>query len=519
MQHRVVGTVLGIVAMSLAAQSTLAQQDCATLTGFSLAGTQLEISRAEQLTAGPAPGNEFRRGYTGDIPAHCRVEGTIDKRIGVNGTPYGIGFALALPNDWNGRFLFQGGGGLNGSVGLPLGAAAAGETPALARGFAVVTTDSGHEGAVFDGSFFADQEATLNFLYLAVGRVTIVAKAIVAAHYGQATNRAYFAGCSTGGREGMIMSQRFPNYFDGIIAGAPAMRTGYSNIGMRWVSVSLSQAAERDTNGTPMPGTSLSAGDRKLIVDSAMASCDADDGIVDGMLFNTAACSFDPGELVCAGQNTNQCLRLEQVDAVKRAMSGPRASNGEPVYVGYLYDSGIAATGSGAIPGLLNGAASPVGGPTPPTEQDVDAEALAAAAEPSALGNSHSWTNLSSFLGSGRKLLFYHGVSDPWFSVVDTIEYYDKLGRTNSAAASVNDWSRLYLVPGMGHCGGGTQTLNRFDLLSAVVDWVENGVEPDSITATGSAYPERSRPLCSYPNYAHYTGSGDPEEASSFECR
>jgi hypothetical protein len=142
-----------------------------------------------------------------------------------------------------------------------------------------------------------------------------------------------------------------------------------------------------------------------------------------------------------------------------------------------------------------------------------------AAAEPSALGYTDAWTNLSTFSGHGGKLLFYHGLSDPWFSAVDTIEYYERLAAASGGMEATHEFARLFLVPGMGHCAGGDAALDRFDMLRAVVDWVENGVPPDSVTATGDAFPDRGRPLCAYPAHAHYSGSGDVENADSFECR
>src|SRR4051812_49408523 len=197
---------LPAVVLLLAAPVAGAVQPCAGLTTFSLPGHNVVIRRATEVAAS-APG------VMPAAPAHCRVDGVIDERIGRDGKPYAIGFAVALPANWTGRFLFQGGGGLNGSVQPPLGGQYAGERSALARGFAVASTDSGHQGAVFDGSFFADQQAALNFLYGAVAEVTVVAKAIVARHYGKPQQHAYFVGCSTGGREAMLMSQRFPSYF------------------------------------------------------------------------------------------------------------------------------------------------------------------------------------------------------------------------------------------------------------------------------------------------------------------
>lgn len=502
----------------LSAQAQTAAE-CAEIADFAIPGGNVEITTSTHVAAAAAAPQPGRPGYTGIVPAHCRVEGAIDRRIGQDGVPYAIRFALALPDEWSGRFLFQGGGGLNGSVQTPVGAQAAGDTPALVRGFAVVSTDSGHQGAVFDDAFFADQEATLNFLYAANGKVTVVAKQIVAAYYERPAEHSYFVGCSTGGREAMIMSQRFPRYFDGLVAGAPAMRTGHSNLGMRWVSVALNRIADKDQAGNIVPGSALSVDDKQLVIDRLVQTCDAKDGVEDGMIFNMRDCDFDPADLVCGSAQTDQCLSSDQANAVRTALSGPKSSNGNQVYPGYLYDTGIMASGPGMIPGVLNGAAGPVGPAAPVTAQDVDAEAIIAATEPSALGNTHTWTNLSTFSGNGGKLLFYHGISDPWFSALDTVEYYGNLTAANGGSAQTREWSRLFLVPGMGHCGGGAATLDRFDLLGAAVNWVERDRAPDSIIATGAAFPGRSRPLCPHPQHAHYTGRGNPEDAANFTCR
>jgi feruloyl esterase len=294
------------------------------------------------------------------------------------------------------------------------------------------------------------------------------------------------------------------------------MRTGFSNLGMRSVSVALSAAAQRDASGTVIPGSALSDTDKKLIVDSLRKSCDADDGLADGLVSDPVGCDFDPAALVCAGTKNDTCLSATQASAVKKALSGPRTASGRQVYPGYLFDTGIT-TGAG-IPGVLNGAPGPVGPRVPPTTQDVDAEAAQVLAEPSTLGDTNAWTNLSSFSGHGGKLLFYHGVSDPWFSALDTIGYYEQLAAASGGLDATRDWSRLFLVPGMGHCGGGS-ALDQFDLLSAIVDWVENDKAPASVVATGRAFPGRSRPLCPHPQHTHYKGSGNPDDAANFECR
>jgi Tannase and feruloyl esterase len=163
--------------------------------------------------------------------------------------------------------------------------------------------------------------------------------------------------------------------------------------------------------------------------------------------------------------------------------------------------------------------ASPVGPPNFDIAMNVDKAAAEANTASAGLGNSYQWTQLDTFSGRGGKLIFYHGVSDPWFSAKDTIQYYERLGLDNGGAAAVNKWSRLFLVPGMGHCGGGEATLDGFDMVTAIVDWVEKDVAPDAVIATGRAFPGRSRPLCPYPKHTHYLGKGDLEKAENFECR
>jgi feruloyl esterase len=442
----------------------------------------------------------------------------LDPRTGADGKSYAIGFALALPGEWNGRFLFQGGGGLNGTVRPPVGGVAAGDRPALARGFAVVSTDTGHSGQVFDASFMQEQQALLDFAYQAVGRVTLLAKQIIAQHYAKPPDRSYFAGCSTGGREAMLMAQRYPTYFDGIIAGAPAMRTNFSGIGDEWVATMINQAARKNAQGQPLTNQALSDGDKKAVIDGFLNACDEGDGIKDGMVFNTKACRFDPQTLVCKGAKTEGCLSTAQAAAIEKAFAGPKDSKGRQVYPGFPYDTGIAATQG--IPGLLRGGRNPVGPPFLATTIDVDAKAEAAAADAGGLlSATSSWTNLTTFSSRGGKLLFFHGVSDPWFSALDTIDYYERMTRANGGSDRVLNWSRLYLSPGMGHCGGGDASLDTFDLLTAAVDWVEKGTLPASVAATGRAFQGRSRPLCSYPQHAHYKSEGDPQDARNFECR
>lgn len=490
---------------------------CAELARARIPGAQLEITRAEWIPAGPTQGG---RGPSINLPAHCRVEGSLDKRTGANGKTYAIGFALALPENWTGQFLQQGGGGLNGTVATPIGGQVAGDRPALARGFAVATTDTGHKGTgAFDASFMQDQQALLDFEYVAIGKVAVLARQLIEAYYQKPAAHSYYVGCSTGGREAMIMTQRYPLYFDGVVAGAPAMRTGLSNLADRTVAVALNQIAPKGPDGKPIPGGALSDADRKAVIAKLLEVCDARDGIKDGMIFDARGCDFSPASLVCKGPKAEGCLSAEQARAIEKGFAGPKDSRGNQVYPGFFFDTGIAVSGGG-IPGLLVSGSSPIGPPNTAVEQNVDAEAAAAQGNAAArVGDSAYWTNLNTFSGHGGKLIFYHGISDPWFSAKDTVGYYERMAEANGGQEKVKDWSRLFLAPGMGHCGGGPASLDTFDLLTAISAWVEQGAAPDAVKATGRAFPGRSRPLCAYPAYAHYKGSGDPEDAANFECK
>jgi hypothetical protein len=493
---------------------------CAALKQLQVPGVGLTVAKTEWVAGGTTPpaGPGAAQSAT-TLPAYCRLDGVIDRRTGAAGAAYGIGFALALPQNWNGRFLLQGGGGLNGSVQAPIGGSAAGGNPGLARGFAVASTDTGHQGrGGFDASFMQDQQASLDFAYAAIGRVAEVAKRIVAQHYGKAADRSYFAGCSTGGREAMLMAERYPTYFDGVVSGSPAMRTSFSGIGDRWVAATLNEIAPKNSQGLPVTRDALSDADKKTVIDGILNACDAADGIKDGMVFNRQACQFDPKMLACKGAKIDGCLSMSQVAALEKAFGGPRDSRGRQVYPGFFFDTGIASMQG--IPGLLHGGSNPVGPTFTDIGMDVDAAVERALADPAeSLTATSRWTSLNTFSGHGGKLIFWHGLSDPWFSALDTIDYYERMTQANGGPEQVRTWSRLFLSPGMGHCGGGPATLDTFDALTAIVDWVEKGVAPASLTATGRAFPGRSRPLCAYPLHAHYKGQGNPEDAANFECR
>ena len=502
---------------SVALATAQGSDRCAELMGLTL--SNVEITKAQMVPSGiTVPPPYSGAPSIGPLPAHCRVDGVINRRKGVDGQEFGIGFAVALPQPeaWNGDFMMQGGGGGNGIIAYPAGANHAGDTPALSRGFAVASTDTGHKARTggFDFSFMRDQQAYLDFAFLANAEVAGAAKQIVARYYAKPAAYSYFVGCSTGGREGMILSQRYPTVFNGIVSGDPAMRTGLSNLAIaQWIPVAYNQAAPKDDSGKPQIDKFLTEEDRKLFMDALMKQCDARDGVADGMISDPLGCDFDPDVLACKGGRNDNCIASEKVSAIKKAFSGPKNAYGTQVYPGFLYDAGI--TMKGPVSGLLVLGKNGLFGPyTTATELDVDKAALHASdplVEPAS-------TNLSTFSLHGGKLIFFHGDSDPWFSALDTLGYYKSLAATNGGGEKVAEWSRMFLVPGMAHCGGGPG-LDHFDMLSAVVDWVEKGTAPESVIATGRAFPGRSRPLCAYPKHAQYTGTGDTQDARNFQCQ
>ena len=522
-----IATALGIAAFLLVPRPADAAQispaiTCASLSGFKIPYATMAIDNAEAVPEAPPytvkwqPPAPMTVGVA--LPAHCLAQGVIDPRIGVGGVHYAIGFAIALPDHWNGRFLFQGGGGLDGTLYPPIGMTAAGDRPALARGFAVVSTDSGHKGAVFDSSFYADQKATLNFANNSVGKVTEVAKAIIAHYYGRMPKFSYFAGCSTGGREAMLAAERYPDQFDGIVSGDPAMNTGRSNLGLAWFRYQISLIAPKDAAGNPEAEKAFSPIDRRLVVDAVLKACDARDGLKDGMIFDHRQCHFDPAVLTCKGAKTATCLSAKQVHALKAAFAGAKDAAGEQVYPAFPYDSGMDATGF--IPGILASAGgSPV---NPKFTASFNVDRMRDRVDNNGtemLTNTSRWTNLTTFFGHGGKMLFFHGWSDPWFSPLDTLGYYKRMAKASGGMRQVRAHSsRIFLVPGMLHCGGGP-SLDQFDLLTAVVDWTENDKAPRSVIATGPAFPGRSRPLCAWPGHAQYKGAGNPNDAASFVCR
>lgn len=505
----------GLAAISIAASPAQAKQ-CSAMAKLALPG--VEIAGATLVPAASAGSVKIypdgAETFPVAMPGYCRVEGTINRRVGTGDKEYGIGFALALPANWNGRFLYQGGGGFNGAVRNPYGNVASGGNPALARGFAVISSDSGHKGATFDVSFMADQQAAIDFAFASVPRVSQIGKELTASYYGKAPHHSYADGCSTGGREAMSAAERYPDLFDGVIAGAPAMRTAHTRIGAWNTMVAFNRIAPRDAAGKPLTAEAFPASDQRLLYNAVAAQCDALDGLKDGMIFNFGACHFDPAVMQCKKGKQANCLSEGQVEAVRIAFAGPRDASGKAIYPGFPYDLGLmgeyVANPIGVIPGA---GFNPYGTPPVPLEFDFTAELDRMSTNAlQILTDTRNWTDLGSFYRRGGKILFFNGASDPWYSMTDTLGYF----RDNRAANPEFDSSRFYSIPNMGHCeGGGAES---FDLLGPLVDWVEKGRGPQSILAASKQQPGLSRPLCPWPQYARYKGTGDINRAESFEC-
>lgn len=500
-------------AKSASASAPLGKNRCLAMTSQTF-GDDVKVSSARYVDA-TAPKDQVNpHGWriTSGLPGHCRVEGIINERKGAGGKTYGIRFAIALPDDWQGRFLLQGGGGLNGAVLDPYGPVAAKGVPALARGFAVISHDSGHEGAVFDAAFMSDQRAALDFAEASVRTITLLGKQMTAAYYSKPIAHSYMAGCSTGGREAMLASQRYPELFDGIIAGAPAMRTGDSNLAIDYTQILFNQSAPKDPNGTPIVTAIFSDADRKTVLNGLLAQCDGIDGLKDGMIEAVAQCKFDPKKLLCKAGKKDGCLNAGQVSAMEKAFAGPKDKAGYTIYTPVPFDTGIVSTPMGYLP---SGQPGPFGPVSTATSIDLDARIHALRNDATQrLTDTNYWTNLNTFLGHGGKIMFFHGVSDAWFSAFATWDYYQRATEVNGKAFT--DASRFYMVPGMGHCQSGN-SFDQFDMLGAMVDWVEQGKAPEAIIAARSEPEPQSRPLCPYPAHAQYIG-GDAKQAGAFVC-
>jgi feruloyl esterase len=461
---------------------------------------------AESVPAGgltlPASANAPASAVLKTLPALCRVTArltpTADSDIRVE---------IWLPRSgWNRKVQAAGNGGLGGTI--PYAALVA----AVREGYAAAGTDTGHVGGNAD--FVAGHpEKLVDFAYRAIHEMTVSAKAVVAAHYDARPVRAYFSSCSTGGRQALIEAQRYPEDFDGIVAGDAS----WDQMRLYAARVALNVFMNRE------PAAVIPSSKYPMIHDAVLNACDATDGVKDGVIEDPSRCTFDFAALTCSGGDRADCLTKPQVESAK-AMASPIVDrqSGAVLHPGRYYPGSELGWGS-------------VGGPAPSGESlegmtkivfkpgwdyrtirvPDDVERAVRADQGLLFGGD---PNLTRFFGRGGKLLMYHGWADPLVTPDASLLMYKRINEAVGPAAASS--VALFMVPGMGHCQGGPGT-DVFDKIAALDQWVESGIKPQSIVASHwtETAADRTRPLCAYPATARYSGSGSTDDARNFHCQ
>jgi len=456
---------------------------------------------------------------TQNAPEHCRVLGVIDPEVA---------FEVDLPARWNNRFYMTGNGGLAGqAVDGPLGGDRA---AALTHGFVIAQTNTGHDAQQEPGGTFilSNPQKAIDYAYRAVHVTAEAAKAIANTYYGSPVTFAYWSSCSNGGRQGLIEAQRFPDDFDGIVANAPwADQTGFT-IGAMW-----NQKAMTDAPVSPAKLT--------LLAERVVATCDAVDGLEDGLIDDPRACRFDPARDVpacAAGTDGADCLTPAQAAAIAKVYGGP-TGNGRSLAPGFMPGSEVVTSGRGGRSSAWVGMIAPTGPDAKPADfnlaenimrylvldppqPDYDYRTFDYDRDPALM---QRWSeladakdpDLSAFRASGGKLIMTYGWADQILQPMMGVDYYESVRATHGAQTA--DFVRLFMMPGVTHCGGGVGP-DQIDSVTAVIDWVEKSQAPDSLLATqmSGGQAMRTRPLCPYPQVARYRGQGSTDEAANFAC-
>lgn len=553
------GTDLPLPRLSAAQPAPLV--NCLDLASrFSFAKTR--ILSVEQV---PAGGLSHAGQAVGE---HCRVTGKMNERVSpVDGQTYAIGFEMRLPKDWAGRFLYQGNGGTDGLVVLADGASIGSGgmlRNALQMGIAVISSDAGHNAAQ-NPLFGLDPQARLDYGYQAVGALTPMAKALIKAAYGKEPDRSYIAGTSNGGRHAMVAASRYPTAYDGVLAHSPGFNlprasvANLSNVKL-WDTV----VTTRVVNNLPDYESALPANERQVVANAILARCDALDGLADGLVQDLEACQriFDPLRDVpaCSAGRDGSCLSAAQKSVLAKVYEPVRNSAGEVIYPGFPFDPGLAQVGwaDWKFRNSLRTARNPVSvgyifSSPPRTDLSMATDTSKSAAfalsfnleteAPKIFATSGIYTESAlSFMTlpnpfrfdtlreRGAKMMVIHGGADPIFSLDDTLAWYRSVNLNYGGQA--DRFTRVFVVPGMGHSRGGPAT-DQYDSLSALIDWVEGGTAPQRLVASARGAgnvggvntelpsnwsPTRTRPLCPYPQVARYQG-GSPELADSFACK
>jgi pimeloyl-ACP methyl ester carboxylesterase len=466
----------------------------------------------------------------GDLPAYCRVEGYVFTQVG---------FELRLPavEAWNGRYLMQGCGGSCGYIKIESA------DDALARGYAVTTTDMGHKGMPYSSIWAYDnRKAEIDFGYRATQVATDVTQRITEMFYEKQPDYRYFRGCSTGGRQALVAAQRYPQYFDGITSGAPvASQTGVSILHLGWAV-----RANYDEDGKAI----LDGAKLKHVTDKALAACDGLDGALDGVIGDPQACLFTAEDAACnPGEDVSQCLTPPEVAVLDKLYSGARNSQGEALFV-RSYPPGVEKQLAGTLIGANGKQPFALNAPMlndnyryqifaedrDPSETLFDFDYDRDVEELKTMERIYTWDipDLRPLKKAGSKLFMYHGWNDVEIPAYLTIDYFEQAAATLGGIGKAQTNARLFLVPGMAHCRRGDGA-NSFDTLTVMEQWVEQGNAPDRIVAAHLKEPEPygglpvrrhpipaedvtfTRPLFPYPATARYSGSGDVRDAENWQ--
>lgn len=507
MKTDVAVTIAGCLLVGSATRALPDDARCGNLTALTI--PNVAITSATSVPAGRFAPTTNTAPLT--VPAMCRVVAVATPTRDSH-----INFEVWIPEGtaWNGKFQGVGTGGFAGSISY------AALAEGVRRGYATASTDTGHTG---DNLTFGNghPEKIIDWGYRSIHLMTEAGKLIVRNQAGRFPERAYFNGCATGGHQAMMEVQRFPADYDGVVAGNPAADRTNEIIAYLW-----------DWLATHAPdGTSLiDPAKFQLLTKSAVAACDADDGVKDGVIDDPRHCRFDPASLLCSGGASTSCLTAVELDAVRKVYAGPRnPRTGEQIFPGW--PPGSEGYGSGANEGWRNFLDVPeprrVGFfpyfvfDNPNWDwrsMDWDRD-VAFTTEHMGFLNATA-RDLRPFLARGGRIVMHTGWVDPILPAPDVIKYYDEVADTMGGLADTQKFFRLFMAPGMGHCSGGPGP-NTLDALTALENWVEQGIAPDTIIATrrrADGSVERTRPLCVYPKVARWTGRGSTDDAASFSC-
>ena len=505
---------LAVVGVALAVPA-FAATPCADLKSLKLANTTITMAEAVAAgpfvqpgrAGGPPPAAAPAGGRGGApatsplmLPAHCRIAATLTPSSDSD-----IKIEVWLPADgWNGKYQAVGNGGWAGIISYPAMASA------LAEGYATSSTDTGHVGGT-SGPLIGHPEKVIDYSHRAVHEMVVASKKIIDAFYAQPIRLSYWNGCSTGGRQGLMSAQRFPDDFDAILAGAPA------NYHSHLHSNDLVNAVP----ALNTPGGLLSQAKLDMLNRAVLNACDANDGVKDGLITEPRSCKFDPATLVCKNGDADGCLTPVQVESVKRMYAPSKFSDGKMIFPGKAYGSEASWTA------VVSTATQPIFVATGSFQLayqdpnwdwkkfDIDRD-VKFVDEKTGFINATD-PDLSRFKARGGKILMYHGWNDTAISPENSINYYNSV---QAKMGKNQDVVRLFMMPGMAHCAGG-QGPDQVNFMAALERWREQGIEPKVLTATKTAGPRvaMTRPICAVPQVATYKGSGSTNDAENFVCK